>query len=237
MATRRPSQPPPAPTYRDDRAEAQTSQEKAAAQLTAPARTMAAGAPRTGHAGGKVTIACKLPLPWIDLQISRLVDKDIPGLNGTVTRKEAVQTGRFIRIRGTAYPRAGGIPDGFPGKPIMMAGFALTPNVSEDDWNEFLENGGAMMDMVRNSLVFAYESLGEVKAACVDNRDRLTGLEPLDPRSDTNGRSLDPRAPRKTLLGVNDVGEANRESDAETRLYEMLERQESQVAGKDGHAD
>ena len=201
MAPRRPSQPPPAPRYRDETAEAATSQEKAAAALTAPARAMAAGAPRAGRAGGKVTIACKLPLPWIDLQITRLVDKDIPGLNGTTTRKEAVQTGAFIRIRGTAYPRAGGIPDGFPGKPIMMAGFALTPNVDEEEWEAWLANGGAKMDMVRNGLLFAYASLGDVKAACQDGRDKRTGLEPLDPRSDAEGRSLDPRAPRKTLLG------------------------------------
>ena len=207
-----------------------TSAEKVAADLSAPARRMVRTAPPPKASGRKVTIGCKLPVPWIDLKLTHLVEKDQPGLNGSRMVREAVQTGEFIRIRGTAYPRAGAIPDGFPGKPIMMQGCALTPNVDEDKWLAYLnEGGGAKSDMVRNGLLFAYPDIGDVRAHATDIRDVKTGLEPLDPRTDTNGKSLDVRAPRKTTVGQVEAGQVNPEQDDESKLYELLEQQEANV--------
>lgn len=229
---RQPGTPPKTPNYRAD--DDDESPERTVGRLTEPARRMVEDAPKQRRSGGKITIACKLPVPWIDLTISKLVDKDIPGLNGTVTRKEAIQTGRFIRIRGTAYPRAGGVPDGFPGKPIMMAGFALTLNVDEDEWNAFLACGGREMDMVRNGIVFAYPDLANIKARCTDLRDVKTGLEPLDPRTDPNtGRSLDGRVRWKNIIGQDNVHQVNEESGSEEQLYKMLEQQEAAVAARE----
>lgn len=204
--------------------------EQVAAQLTAPARTMQATAPKPKASGGKVTIACKLPIPWLDLKISRLVEKDLPGLTGSRRVKEAVQTGEFIRLRGTAYPRAGAIPDGFPSKPIMMNGFALTPNVDEDKWLAWLDHsGGRQSDMFKNGHVRAHANLAEVKAATLDMRDMKTGLEPLDPRTDAKGKSLDARGPRKNIVGQVESGQVNRDADNEAQLYDLIEQQEAQV--------
>lgn len=204
--------------------------------LTAPSRLMRDTAPAPKASGTKVTIACKIPVPWIDLRITQLVEKDIPGLNGTTRKKEAVATGEFIRIRGTAYPRAGGVPDGFPGKPIMMNGCALTPNVDEDKWLEWLESGGGRKSqMFRNGLIFAHENIADVKAQTAEVRDVLTGLEPLDPRSDEKGRSMDARAPKRTTVGQVEAGQVNKDEggDSEMQLYQMLEQQEAAVAARE----
>jgi hypothetical protein len=207
-----------------------TGAEKASADLTAPAKRMAATAPPPKASGRKVTIGCKLPVPWIDLKLTRLVEKDQPGLNGTRTVREAVQTGEFIRIRGTAYPRAGAIPDGFPGRPIMMQGCALTPNIDEDKWLFYLkEGGGAQSEFVKNGLVFAYPDIGDVRAHATEIRDIKTGLEPLDPRTDANGKSVDVRAPKRTTVGQVEPGQVNTEQDDESKLYELLEQQEARV--------
>jgi hypothetical protein len=207
-----------------------TEAERIAAQMTAPAKRMVATAPPPKASGRKVTIACKLPIPWIDLSISKLVEKNLPGLNGSKVVKEAIRTGEFIRVRGTAYPRAGAIPDGFPDKPMMMNGFALTANVDEDKWLAYLnESGGRNSEVVKNGLLFAYPNISDVKSRTLEMRDVKTGLEPLDPRTDADGKSLDIRAPRKTTVGRVEAGQVNTEQDSETRLYELLEQQEARI--------
>lgn len=211
-----------------------TEGEKALSDITAPAKKMEATAPPPKRSGGKVTIACKLPIPWLDLRLTYLVEKEQPGLNGSRVVREAVFSGEFIRIRGTAYPRAGGVPEGFPQKPMMMNGFALTPNVDEDKWDAWMEIGGGKHSaMVKNGLLFAYTDLSNIKARTLEMRDFQTGLEPLDPRVDDKGRGIDPRAPRRTTVGNVQPGQVNTDADSETQLYELLEQQEQrqQVGG------
>jgi hypothetical protein len=209
-----------------------TEAERIAAQMAAPAKRMVATAPPPKASGAKVIIGCKIPVPWIDLSLSHLIDKEISTPTGTQVRKEGVRTGEFIRIRGTSYPRAGAVPEGFPQKPMMVDGAALTPNVDEDKWLFWLEkSGGKQSPMYKSGMIFAYGTLADVRAHAAEIRDLLTGLEPLDPRTDANGNTMEKRVPGagKMSMGKVEAGQVNSEVDTEMQLYELLEQQEQRV--------
>lgn len=143
--------------------------------------------------GAKVTVACKIAIPYLDLQ---LCERKVVVENSQTGPRDVVRwdrTGKIVRIRGTAYPR-GTPPEGFPEKPTLVAGFALTPDVDKEFWDEWLKQN-AKAAYVTSGMLMAYEKLDTVKGVASDFRSEVSGLEPMRP-------DRDPRMPRPTQTGV-----------------------------------
>lgn len=143
-------------------------------------------------AGAKVTIACKLGIAWVDLQLSLMVEKEQQTQTGIRMVKEAVRTGRIVRIRGTAYPR-GTTPDGFPARPVIIGGAAMNPGVDKDFWDEWKDQN-RLNPLVINGMIFAHESEEQVFGRAREEVSNVSGLEPINPRDDA-------RMPRSTRRG------------------------------------
>jgi hypothetical protein len=159
---------------------------------------------------GFVTVACKIGVPWIDFQVctSEIVKENTQ--TGPRDVIEWQKTGRVIRIRGTAYPR-GEAPEGFPDKPTMIAGCALTHNVPRAEWEEIAKQH-AKAPYFENNLIFAYERIEDVQAKAKEHASELSGLEPLQRAKAVEGGEVidvirDPRMPKAPLRGVGQAGE------------------------------
>jgi len=144
-------------------------------------------------AGAKVTVACKLGVAWFDLQLceERTVMENTQ--TGPRDVKQYVRTGKIVRVHGTAYPR-GTPPIGFPAKPQMLNGYALTPNVDKEFWDQWLSQN-AKAPMVVNGLIAAYESVDALRGKTKDHVGQMSGLEPMRPDND-------PRLPAPMIKGV-----------------------------------
>lgn len=152
---------------------------------------------KPSRSGGTVTVACKVDLPWIDLQ---LCEKRIVSENTQTGPRDVTQwfpVGEVVRIRGLAYP-TGIAPRGFPKPPEMVAGAALTPNVSADFWNAWLEQH-KLDAMVRNGLIFAHASPSYVGDQAKERQGLRSGLQPLEP-DDGDRRVV--RSIHKDVVGV-----------------------------------
>ena len=146
-------------------------------------------------ASGHVTVACKLGIAWLDLQISE--EREVMENTQTGPRpvKQYAPVGPIVRIRGTAYPR-GEVPEGFPERPRIVAGYALTPNVPREFWDRWVKQH-AKAPYVVSGMVCAFESLDDVKAKGREMEGIMSGLEPLV-RGKEDGQDIivDPRVPR-----------------------------------------
>lgn len=147
-------------------------------------------------AGAKVIVACKIAVPSFDLQLceEREVSEDTQ--TGPRTVKRWFRVGKIITVRGTAYP-AGTPPTGFPAKPQMMNGYALTPNVDKDFWEAWLKQH-EKAPYVASKMIMAYESFDTVRGVSKDHVGEVSGLEPMS-------QDRDPRIPRSTNPGVGNV--------------------------------
>lgn len=150
------------------------------------------------HAGGKVTIACKVGVAYIDLQLSRLEEVYENTQTGPRRIKEARRFGPVVRIRGTAYPR-GTPPRGFPPPPLMVGGAALNPGIDKDFWDAWREQN-KQSPYVINGMIFAHESDDHVRGRALEESAIHSGLEPLDPDS-----GKDPRMPRATRSELTNI--------------------------------
>lgn len=151
---------------------------------------------KPSSAGGKVTVACKLGVGWFDLQICVPKDVQENTQTGPRTVKQFFPLPQIVRIRGTAYPR-GTPPEGFPAKPEMVGGYALTRGVDEHFWDTWVEQHGKS-PMVLNKIIYAFEREDEVRGVAIDHKDAKSGLEPLDPRNDV-------RAPKPTNSAITQI--------------------------------
>lgn len=132
---------------------------------------MATSAPESAKT---VTVACKLPSGLV-LRLAQPVKVNEPVMGGgsrEVTQYRPV--GAAVTVLGTAHPQNAA--------PLCMivAGYALTPDVDAKFWNEWLRQNVDHM-VVKNNLIFAYEKDSDAKAAAKDNAERRSGLERLDP--------------------------------------------------------
>lgn len=137
---------------------------------------------RPQTAGAKVIVACKLGVAYYDIQLCRIDDKFEQNMQGGRTVKEATRIGGVVRLRGTAYPR-GTPPTGFPERPEMINGAALTRNVDKDWFDAWLEQH-KLDPIVQNKLIFAHETYDGIVGESADMSKFLSGLEPVNPSGD-----------------------------------------------------
>lgn len=161
------------------------------------------GAEKTGAT--TVAVACKLGVAWFDLQLCEERQVQENTQTGPRMIKQFVKTGRIVRIRGTAYPR-GEAPEGFPAKPEMVLGYAITRNVPKDFWDKWAEQH-SKAPYVLSHMIMAFTSIDDVKAAADDHKGEISGLEPV--QRDKSGIT-DPRLPRSTNKSVSDLAPADR---------------------------
>lgn len=155
-----------------------------------------------GHAGAKVTVACKLP-NGVVLKVHRQQDVDVPVMTGGVrTVKEFRPDLDVVPVTVHGWRSA---PDGIlvikSGGP--NGGYALTPNVPKDLWDRWREENKASL-LVTNNLVFAFESADHAQGQAKEMKAVRSGLEPMNPAMTTkivDGESrtvpVDPRWPRR----------------------------------------
>lgn len=143
-----------------------------------------------------VIVACKVALPYIDLRLFREEMVMENTQTGPRQVKEYRANGETFRIRGTAYPR-GTPPAGFPDRPRMADGAALTPNCPRKFWDIWVEQN-ERNPLYHNGLIFAHAHIDDVRAQARELKDLKSGLEPIDPTK----ANKDPRVPRPTNAGL-----------------------------------
>lgn len=129
-----------------------------------------------------VTVACKLPNGLV-LRVFNMVERSELVLGGGSRKiKQAVQSDHApIKINGCAAP--------FGSPQALYGGYALTPNVPKDVFDEWLKQN-ADADVVRNNLIFAADKTDYVADKATEQRDLTSGLQPLSQEGDS-------RAPKR----------------------------------------
>lgn len=142
-----------------------------------------------------VIVGSKLPMN-LELQLCKAQKATTVGRHGSTEETIYTKFGVVYVIRGTAYP-AGTPPDGFPEKPRMANGYAMTNGIPEDFWRAWVEQN-AETDMVRNQLLIAERDPTSLRDVSADLKDVKSGLDPLDPKGDKrspkplNARAIEP---------------------------------------------
>lgn len=139
---------------------------------------------KPGSAGAKVIVACKIGIAFLDLQVFRKVAKMQDTQTGPRKVEEYVREPSIVRVRGTAYPR-GTVPPGYPERPEMWHGYALTRGVDKEFWDLY-EEQNRNSPYVKNDLLFACENENDVRARALSGRDVKSSIDPItgdtDPR-------------------------------------------------------
>lgn len=156
-----------------------------------------------------VTIACKHP-PGVILRLFKTRMQMVPVLGGGM-REEAIAEviGDPIVIHGPQKPF------GAEPKCIVVAGYALTSNVPIETWQEWKKQN-ADSDLLKNKLLFAYETPERATAAAKEHAKVRSGLEPLDmsmksvkgPDGSPRLVASDDRVPRAPGLSIQKEGAA-----------------------------
>lgn len=146
--------------------------------------------------GTTVTVALKLGVAYFDIQLCRRETISENTQTGPRDVTKFFRTGNVVRLRGTAYPR-GTVPDGFPEKPMIVAGAALNMGVDRAFWEAWVEQN-RKNPLVVNKMIFAAEDIGRVKDEARDLADVASGLEPINPKKDR-------RMPKSTNAAVGQV--------------------------------
>jgi hypothetical protein len=130
-----------------------------------------------------VTVACKLPNGLL-LRIFQTVDDNEATPTGFRAVKRAEQVGETVQINGAAVPK------GETRDYLIIGGYALTPNIDKDFFDEWLRQN-AEHPAVKASLIFAHAKESIVTGKAKEQKALLSGLEPLNPdRSMQNGKPV-----------------------------------------------
>lgn len=148
---------------------------------------------RPQHAGGKVTVACKVP-NGIIIRAFEWNEEDVPVFGGGVKREQVARpTGEQIKINGPAYP-FGTLP-----RWRIIAGYAMTEGVDVDLWKIWLQQNKKSA-LVTGNQINAFEKTADAEAWAKECRGVRSGLEPINPGTvkDKKGREIpaDLRMPR-----------------------------------------
>jgi len=129
-----------------------------------------------------VIVACKVGVAYIDLRLFQPQQVWEQTQTGPRQVTEYRATGKLVRIRGTQYPR-GTVPDGFPDRPEIVNGAALTRNVDKAFWKAYLEQN-QHNPLVTNGLIFAHDDIASIRSQARELEGQLSGLEPIDTKGD-----------------------------------------------------
>lgn len=147
------------------------------------------------RAGGKVTVACKMPAGMI-LQLFRMEDRQEPVMGGGWrTVQFAVKHGEAIRVNGPS------VPWGLIPRYRIVGGYALTEGIDEEFFEEWMKQN-EKSDAVKNKIIFGWNDPAYAADNAKENRTVKSGLEPLDVEMITrNGRQMlkDDRIPKSPL--------------------------------------
>lgn len=137
---------------------------------------------------GTVTVACKLP-NGIILQLFDMVEQEEVTLAGARTIRKAMPNfdREPVHIKGCSSPL---------GSPILLVGgYALTYGVDAQFLAEWMRQH-ADSDILKSRLLFAHEARDYVEDKAKEQRELLSGLQPMR-KSEDGG---DPRDPNRKKL-------------------------------------
>lgn len=169
-----------------------------------PAEPAVAAPAVTGQrrSGATVTVACKIAIARLELQLQRKVQVWEQTQAGPRQISQYVKEGIVWVVRGTAYP-AGQTPRGFIDRPQMVDGYALTPGIPADFWEAWVEQN-KLTDLVKSNLIYASPDRDDIAAFASDYTDMKCALAPLDmPQNESD--PLDARVPRSMTPGVENI--------------------------------
>ena len=127
-----------------------------------------------------VTVASKVKFI---MHVDRLEEYSVPVMGGgTRIEKRGVKVGDGIEINGPA------VPFGKAPSFVVAGGYALTPNVPADFYAEWFKQNRES-DLVKNNIVYALERSADVATKAREQKEVVSGLEPLTP-------DADPRIPK-----------------------------------------
>jgi hypothetical protein len=162
---------------------------------TADGRTMIGGpGPRTkvpDDAYGSqrfVTVACKLPNGLI-LEIRPMIDSSEQTPTG-IPRSFKIAAASMAPTWPRFHIRGNGIFVGQPPAFPIEHGYAFTPKIPKEFWERWLEVNKDS-EVVKNRVIFAFQSIEDVHIEASNNKKVRTGLEPLEPNvEDDNGKVI-----------------------------------------------
>lgn len=146
-----------------------------------PARFQPAPTP-AAPSRGSITVGCKLDIPYFELQLCREQEVSENTQTGPRLIKQFFKTGKIVTIRGTAYP-SGTPPLGFPEKPEMRNGYAITHGVDADFFEEWMSQN-ALAPYVLSGMVCGFERIDDLIGFTEERKDVLSGLQPVLPDKD-----------------------------------------------------
>jgi hypothetical protein len=125
------------------------------------------------------------------LQLYEMHDtmENVSGNNSRMV-KMARPLGESVTVRGCSTP--------FGVQKPLVGGYALTPNVDKDFFEEWLRQN-ADHAAVKNGMIFAHETRDGIEGMATERKDLKSGLEPLDMTPVKRGNRegpADPRIPR-----------------------------------------
>lgn len=129
---------------------------------TAPARS-----------GATVTVACKMPT-GLRLTLFKARAEKFPVAGGMMIEETISRpAGDPVVLHGNR------VPFGERAKVPVVGGYGLNHGISKDFWDAWVEQN-KNLDIVRNRIVFAYDTPDHARGAAKEQRDVLSGLEPLN---------------------------------------------------------
>jgi hypothetical protein len=143
------------------------------------------------QSGQTVTVACKLPM-GIYLRFFERVERMEPAPGGPKPESIFIEKGDRILINGPARMALE-----TPG--ALAGGYALTPNVSKDAWEDWLRDNRTS-DLVKNGVIFAESTPEGARARAIEQSKLKSGLEPL--ARDSAGQMIDTRQRRPASEAV-----------------------------------
>ena len=149
-----------------------------------------------------VVVACKIPT-GIQLQHQEKVKRHVDTKGGIEIVDMWVKRGKVYHCHGPAYPALP--PDGYPEKPIIVGGYAMTPGIPTEFWNDWLKQN-ASADYVKGDMIMAHDSLESATAWAKEHAKSRSGLEPISREVDKTGRLTDPRVPKPITMGITKLG-------------------------------